>query len=318
MSRLFDALQRSEGELAGVDSPVPSEATELIRRAEQRAASQWEAAENVAAPATAPVPATVSVLAKSDDLRPQTRPANFSGFQSLTLSFAPQDRLVCFDDSESAAAEAFRLLGVRIRHLRRDRPLKRVLITSTIQQEGKSTVAENLAGTLAHTTQQKVLLIDGDHRRPAISAVFQLISSPGLNDYLRGEQEIEKCIYHLEGHSLWILPAGNIRANVLELLQSMQLSELIEQLSSWFDWIVIDSPPVLPLADTSVWARLADGILIVARQGVTQRRHLQKGLEALETKKTIGALLNCSTNLAYGGYYYGSAYFSKGARPSAD
>jgi Mrp family chromosome partitioning ATPase len=78
----------------------------------------------------------------------------------------------------------------------------------------------------------------------------------------------------------------------------------MDQLTDWFDWIIIDSPPVLPLADTSVWTRLADGILLVTRQGTTEKQQLQRGLEALEPKKLIGALLNCSRNTAHSDYYY--------------
>jgi Mrp family chromosome partitioning ATPase len=85
----------------------------------------------------------------------------------------------------------------------------------------------------------------------------------------------------------------------------------MEQLTAWFDWIIIDSPPVLPLADTSVWARLADGILLVTRQGTTDKRHLQRGLEALEPKKVIGAVVNCSTNSANSDYYYRSTNVSR-------
>jgi capsular exopolysaccharide synthesis family protein len=316
MSSIFDALQRSEGELAGIDWPAPSEATELLRRAERRVASQWEASNEAALVATAHVPAAAADPAASESRLAKTRTANFAGFQSLHRSFTPQDRLVCFNDSESAAAEAFRLLGVRVRQLRRDRPLKRVLVTSTIPQEGKSMVAENLAGTLALATQQKVLLLDGDLRRPSIGEIFQLGSAPGLSEYLSGKQEIEKCIYHLEEHSLWILPAGCARANALNLLQSPELPALMDHLSSWFDWIVIDSPPVLPLAYTSLWTPLADGILIVARQGITEKRHLREGLEALETKKVIGALINCSKNMPHGDYY-GTAHSSRRGGPSA-
>lgn len=308
MSRIFDALQRSENEFDGVESELPSDATELLRRAEHRVVLEWENSDNEAVDAITPISETAGGSEPNLVQPPKTRGASFSGFQSLRLSFTPQQRMVCFDDGESPVAEAFRLLGVRIRHLGRDRALKKILITSTIQQEGKSTVAQNLAGTLALTTQQRVLLIDGDHRRSAISEVFHLGSSSGLSEYLRNEQEVEKCIYHLEGHSLWILPTGRVRSNALELLQSTKLTELIEQLSAWFDWIVIDSPPVLPLADTSVWARIADGILIVARQGITERRHLKRGLEALESKKIIGALLNCSKNIPHGYYFYGSTH----------
>ena len=78
----------------------------------------------------------------------------------------------------------------------------------------------------------------------------------------------------------------------------------MEELVASFDWIVIDSPPVIPLADTSVWMRLADGIILVARQGITEKKQLQRGLEAIDSQKLIGALLNCSQNSAHSHYYY--------------
>jgi Mrp family chromosome partitioning ATPase len=78
----------------------------------------------------------------------------------------------------------------------------------------------------------------------------------------------------------------------------------MDQLAEWFEWIIIDSPPVLPLGDTSVWARMADGVLLVTRQGTTEKRHLQRGIEALEPKKLIGALLNCSKSSSDYNYYH--------------
>jgi Mrp family chromosome partitioning ATPase len=110
------------------------------------------------------------------------------------------------------------------------------------------------------------------------------------------------------------MPAGAAQNNALELLQSARLSAIMDQLTAWFDWIIIDSPPVLPMADTSVLARLADGILLVTRQGTTEKRHLQRGLEALEAKKLIGALLNCSKSSAHSDYYY----HANTASPSSD
>ena len=79
---------------------------------------------------------------------------------------------------------------------------------------------------------------------------------------------------------------------------------MMDQLTAWFDWIIIDSPPVMPLADTSVWMRLADGILLVVRQGITEKRQLERGLEALEPKKLIGAVLNGSKRRLAADYYY--------------
>src|SRR5205823_13979401 len=91
--------------------------------------------------------------------------------------------------------------------------------------------------------------------------------------------------------------------NPMELMQSARLAELMEQLTVWFDWIVIDSPPLLPLADTSVWSRLADGILLVAREGITRKRELQRGLEILDHSKMLGLVLNSSDSTDQSNYY---------------
>jgi capsular exopolysaccharide synthesis family protein len=318
MSHIFDALQRSESERPEIAPAQVSEATELLRRAERRASSNWEtvilANKNIAADGTEldnsiglKVAARAAAAQDATPFNERTsvdRESDiFSRFASLQIKLAPQNRLVCFSDDDSPAAEAFRLLAVRLRNLRRDRQLKKVLITSTVPQEGKSMVAANLACTLALTTQQKILLLEGDLRRPSLSGKFGLGRNPGLFECLRGERALTKCIYSLKGASLWLLPAGSGQSNPLELLQSSQLSEVVDRLGEWFDWIIIDSPPVLPLGDTSVWARLADGILLVTRQGTTEKRHLQRGIEALEPKKLIGALLNCSQSSSDYHYY---------------
>jgi protein-tyrosine kinase len=90
----------------------------------------------------------------------------------------------------------------------------------------------------------------------------------------------------------------------------------MEQLTEWFDWIVIDSPPVLPLADTSIWARLADGVLLVTRKDVTEKKQLQRGLETIEKSKLLGAVVNGSTDTAHSDYYqrYAPAANSKTSR----
>ena len=228
----------------------------------------------------------------------------FGQFQSLQVSVPAESRLVCLTDNQSLAAEKFRFVGITLQHLRRERPLKKVLITSTIPQEGKTTVSANLACALARRTQQRTLLVEGDVRRPSLSQMFGLERMPGICECLQGKRDLMTSIYHLEGPGLWFLPAGSAPENPLELLQSGKLSALMDRLTGWFDWIVIDSPPVMPLADTSVWMRLTDGILLVARQGITEKRQLQRGLEALEPKKVIGALLNGSKSMLSSDYDY--------------
>jgi capsular exopolysaccharide synthesis family protein len=234
---------------------------------------------------------------------------DFGRFLSLPVSLPSDSKLICLTAPESLGAEKFRFLGVRLRQIQHTRQLNKVLITSTIPEEGKSTVCANLAVILAKKKQHKILLLEGDLRRPTLSKQFGLQKVPGLSEWLQGSSRSIKHIYHLEGPNLWFLPAGIPPGNPLELMQSGKLSELMSQLEAWFDWVVIDSPPILPLADTSVWARLADGILLITREGTTKKRLLQRGLQVLEQSKLLGVVLNSSANTDHTNYYqrYGPA-----------
>ena len=319
MSYIFDGLQRAQAERGTANEQLA--AIELLERAERLATAQCssellqEQSPKAEAKHHGPLLSdeTFGPSAKESDLTAVTnalqdeeRREFFSQFQTLEVTQPRQSRLVCLDDSDSPAAEAFHLLGVRLRDLRRQRELKSLLITSTIPQEGKSLVAANLACTLGSGARQKVLLLEGDVRRPAQAATFGLAKVPGLCDFLLGKRSLTASLYHLPKAGIWILPAGDNQGSFRELIQSPQVPTLMTTLDSWFDWIVIDSPPVLPMIDTSVWARLADGILLVARRGTTRKRKLQKGLEALDTNKVIGALLNSSSSAIDGyDYYYG-------------
>lgn len=325
MSHIFDGLQRSESECSDIDLSALSGVTELLRHAEHRATSKWKATllsepfdeakgavgdtsfdlktmSPVATAHNAPVVVAKPALTESADM--------FGQFKSLQVLPLSASRLPCLTDSGSSAAEAFRLLGVRLQHLRRDRPLKKILITSTIPQEGKSTVAANLACTLSLRTQQRTLLLEGDLRHPSLSQIFGLASNPGLSEWLKSERSLAASIYRLEGANVWMSPAGSVPSDALELLQSGRLSALMDQLTDLFDWIVIDSPPVLPLADTSVWMRLTDVVLLTTRQGTTEKRKLQRGLDAIESDKLVGALVNSSKTAAASDYYYYSTIAS--------
>jgi capsular exopolysaccharide synthesis family protein len=321
MSHIFDALQKSVGEDSDIELPSTLLATKLLEATEHKTAAARASAAifeetllpaNIAALAgmreslDAALSRKVGTEAAPETELPATQHGTdqFSQFQNLKVLVPPQSRVVCVTDKDSLAAEKFRFLGVRLRQLQQTRPLKKVLITSTIPQEGKSMVAANLACALTQRTHQKTLLIDGDLRRPSVAKLFGLGKLPGLADWLQGEQGPMTSIYHLEEPGIWVLPAGNAPRNPLELMQSGRLSQLIEQLSGWFDWIVIDSPPALPLADTSILMRQVDGILLVARQGVTEKDQLKRGVEAIDQKKLLGAVLNSSVNVAQSNYYY--------------
>lgn len=267
MSRIFEALQRSESERSGSTLQqtivLP---TDLLQAAE-------------------------------------TNSAGFPEFPEQSICLAQDSRVISLTSRESLAAEKFRFLGVRLRQLQQTRPLKRVLITSTIAEEGKSMVSANLAVTLARKKQQKILLLEGDLRRPVLAQRFGLGKLAGVCEWLKTDKPAISNIYQLQGAGFWFMPAGRPPENPLELMQSGRLAELMDHLSTWFDWIVIDSPPVLPLADTSVWTRVADGVLLVAREGKTEKKELQRGLNALEPSKLLGLVVNSCSNTDHSNYY---------------
>ncbi len=308
MSQIFDALQRTEAKRSGLDPAKLTAAAELLELAERQAVQE-----------------TIDGDDRDDDQHrgngKQTKldVGQWAQFPMVQVMVAPQSKLVCITDEDSLAAEKFRFLGVRLRHLQQKRPLKRLLITSSMAEEGKSMVSANLACTLARKQQQKILLLEGDLRRPTLAEQFGLGKVPGLSELLQGEPSTAMNIRQLEGLGLWILPAGSPSRAPLELIQSRKFSMLMDQLGAWFDWIVIDSPPLMPLGDTSVWMRLADGILLVTRPGKTAKRQLQRGLEAIEQSKLLGAVLNGSTDAGLGDYYhyYGQATVSRASSQPA-
>src|ERR1700728_3012530 len=188
MSHIFDALQRAESESAGTETPTFSVATDLLQAAEQKI-------RGVGNP-----PARV----ESVDLTPA--PSSFDELERcpvLQVSIPADTRLVVVGKEESLAAEKFRFLGVRLRQLRQTRPLKKILITSSIPQEGKSTVAANLACTLARRKQHKTLVLESDLRRPNIVNQFGVGKLPGLCEWLSGKTDSVN-ICKLEGLGLWI------------------------------------------------------------------------------------------------------------------
>ena len=307
MSNIFDALQRAESERSDGRTSTLTLATELLQAAEQKLRDSGTIIE----------PPAVRTGDDSIAPNPSTLADELGQCPVLPISIPQESRLVSLGKEGSLGAEKFRFLAVRLRQLRQTRPLKKVLITSTIPQEGKSTVSANLACTLARRKPQKTLLLEGDLRRPNIAAQFGLGRLPGLCEWLSGETPNIN-IYRLGDLGVWLLPAGSAPENPLELMQSGKLSPLIEQLEAWFDWIVIDSPPVLPLADTSLWSRLADGILLVTRKGITEKQQLQRGLDAIEKSKLLGALVNSSSNASHSDYYQRYSYTSSAVNSSQE
>jgi capsular exopolysaccharide synthesis family protein len=324
MSRIFDALQRSGTEQSGVEYPdLVSIVTEVFEapREQRPIAEPATTAEPAAAqpaflqsvnlqsisvqPISVPLVPVQPANVQTTTTEPFTKEVTGDGpvdFPSLEVSVLPSSRLVFLNEPDSLAAEKFRFLGVRLRQLQQSRPLKKVLVTSTIPEEGKSTVSANLAGVLARR-KQSVLLIEGDLRRPTLAQQFGLGRLAGLGEWLQSGRQTVSNVYRLEGPDFWFLPAGNPPENPLELLQSGRLSYLMGQLANLFDWIIVDSPPLLPLADTTVWSRVTDGTLLVAREGKSEKKQLQRGLEALKKSDLLGVVLNGCAHPDHKSYY---------------
>jgi protein-tyrosine kinase len=304
MSRIFDALQRSGLEQTGIEYPdMVSVATEVFE------ASQPQGSNHAVNPRLGPelLSRLESAVSFASATEASDAPERLSDvpkeFPALEVSVTPASHLVFLTEPDSIAAEKFRFLGVRLRQLRQNRPLKKILITSTIPEEGKSLVAANLAGVLARR-KEKVLLIEGDMRRPTLAQQFGVGRLAGLAEWLQSGMQTPSNIYRLGGPDFWLLPAGNPPANALELMQSGKLSQLMAQLSTMFDWIVVDSPPLLPLADTTVWVRFTDGTLLVTREGKTEKASLKRGLEALKKSDLLGVVLNGSSHVEHDYYYH--------------
>lgn len=315
MSRVFEALQRTQEARRGDRSVNRLSAQGLIEEIESpdalaRRVRMQAIHEPVPAPevhAEAPASRAEAVVRPVSSRRPRKTteaPDVFEHFRTLPMAPTEESRLVSLSSLQGAAPEAFRLLSVRLRHLQKASTLQKLVITSTTSKEGKSLVSSNLSCTLALDTTQKVLLIEGDLRCPSLCRVFGSQPPAGIFNYLSKNASLEECIFRLESAGIWIMPAGTPSATPLDLLRPAVLTPMLDQLANWFDWIIVDAPPTLPLADTSVWSRVVDGVLLVARKNMTRKGLLAKGLESMEADKIVGTVLNCSDeSLQYGDYY---------------
>lgn len=219
----------------------------------------------------------------------------------------PERRLVALTDERSVGAERIRMLGARLRHLQQQRPIKTLLMTSSIKDEGKSFLSANLAFSLAKT-RQRVLLLDGDCHQGSLAKLLGTNGSPGLTDWWRSNDAILTYLRQVNALPLWLLPPGEPSTQVVEMLQSTRFSEMLNHAKSWFDWVIVDSPPFAPLADSAIWASLTDATVLLVRLGKTPKELLGKVLDSLDQQKLLGVVLNeCSDphSSYYAQYYKG-------------
>ena len=203
-----------------------------------------------------------------------------------------------------AVREQFRTLRSRLYQIRDKQPLRSVLVTSSLPGEGKTFVANNLAHALARQQNCRVLLIDADLRRPDLHLGFGAPSSPGLSEYLKGEATEMAVIQRGLPEYLCFIGGGNKPENPGELLANGSLKSLLETVGPVFDWVILDSPPTLPVADALTLSEVCDGVLTVIRAAQTGFDSAQKSCQQLREKNLLGVALNCADEgTSYGSYY---------------
>jgi capsular exopolysaccharide synthesis family protein len=207
-------------------------------------------------------------------------------------------------------AEAFKSVRTNVLFSSAEEGLRSIVVTSAGPGEGKSLVASNLAVALAQAGQ-RVLLIDADMRRPRVHEIFGGEQEPGLSNVLSGNAKTSEAVRKSKTSGLWLMAAGHIPPNPAELLGSRRYTDFIASLSAHFDWVLLDTPPVMVVADSSIVANQASGVVFVVRADHTSRHAVRAAVEQLEAANAhlIGTVLN-SVDLVRNPYYY-SAYYRK-------
>jgi len=221
-----------------------------------------------------------AIVARPVTLEPRTARATLH--PALVVAIAPH----------SSVAERYRTIRTRLTLREEAGPLRSILVTSPGAGDGKSVTCANLALTMAQEFQRTVVLVDADLRTPSVHTLFGIERGPGLGDVLAGDATLDEALVHLPDYGLTILPAGRAPHFPTELLGSGTMRRTFDTLRARFDRVLLDLPPVAPLADVSTVAPLADGAVMVVRAGATQRPALDRALDVFEDGKVIGVVLN--------------------------
>ncbi|MEU0567491.1 polysaccharide biosynthesis tyrosine autokinase [Nonomuraea sp. NPDC005983] len=218
--------------------------------------------------------------------------------------------LIVRRSGRSSRSEAFRSLRTNLQFIGVDRRPKSLVITSCLPNEGKSSTSSNLAITLAHAGW-RVVLVDGDLRRPRIPDYFGIEGAVGLTDVLIGKARLNTVVQAWGEPRLFVLPSGQIPPNPSELLGSQGMRQVLEQLTDSYDIVIIDAPPLLPVTDAATLAAICDGVMVVAKYGKTRQEHILRATELLSSinARIVGTVLNFMPTRSnrYDGYGYGYA-----------
>lgn len=309
MSRIHEALKKAEQEravIATTETAVPPFQTESA------------AEEQVAPTRSNEMPLQSGDLLSRTVVTSSRGAGEYLRFDDLRARcahpvwhFDPNVNVFANTDSTAGGSEQFRTLRSRLYQMRTNQPLRTLLVTSSIPTEGKTFVTNNLAQAIVRQPDRRALIIDADLRRSRLHVPLGAPSSPGLTDYLRGTADMVSIIQQGEEGNLCFIPGGDEVTNPSELIANGRMKMLLDRLAPIFDWIILDSPPCLLVADASMLADLCDGVLLVTRAGVTPAATAQRACQELRGRNVVGVVLNAmqdSHKYHSDYYYYGYGY----------
>jgi len=234
------------------------------------------------------------------------------------IDFTPSPDALLIDPAKpyEAPTEEFRTLRTRLNHLQSLQPIHTTVITSASPTEGKSFSAVNFALAQAQLAGNLTLLADFDLRRPVVHSLFQCARTPGITDFLQGKATLAQIIRHVKGTNLYIMPAGEAVINPLELLNLKEVKQMLDELPAIFNWVILDSPPLLFAADANLLSTLCHGTILVVRVGSTTVDSVTRAMQSLSLNNVLGIVVNgARRGELYSKYSYYNTYY---ANPEAE
>jgi receptor protein-tyrosine kinase len=288
MTRLTEALERANLIPATSEGAAPAEKTsdEVLRT------WHFDTTENASAPEAAP------------RRRKPAAPAVIKGrFADDVL-----DKIVVGEHADAGLVEQYRRVGAVLHHAQQQRGVRSVMVASAVAAEGKTLTATNVALTLSHSFDRRVLLIDADLRRPNVHEMFGLPNEHGLIDSLQYPNGGRLPVFAVS-NNLWVLTAGRPTSDPMSSLVSDAMKQLLADAAEQFDWVIVDTPPVALMPDANLLAGMIDAALLVISANTTPYPFVQRASAAIGPERILGVILNRADRSAiaheygYYGYY---------------
>jgi protein-tyrosine kinase len=227
-----------------------------------------------------------------------------SGRSPVALSSQWRERLAIAPEANQMLVEQYRRLAATLHHAQSGSGIRVIMLTSASSDDGKTLTAVNLALVLSESYRRRVLLIDADLRRPSLGNVADVTNAPGLSEALKSPTDTKLAILEVTP-TLMLLPAGRPDPDPMSGLTSTRMRHILEEASSRFDWVILDAPPMGPMADASLLSQMVDGAVFVVRAGKTQYPLVQKAIDALGRERILGVVLNGAEHMPAEQYEYG-------------